>query len=180
MSVTVQILREPTDADWARCYELAVGTEGRESDRVPSSSWRARMLRAAHSPVRTLMWTIRLVGVPYWVSVHLVRHKVGIEHYVSSQRNDRQSEYDRTKAPQDMPVTHVLDLNAQALMQLCRMRLCNKAAPETRAWAEAIRDAVIVGTPELDGLLAPTCERYGRCDEMKPCGQLKTDERRAD
>ena len=169
----VRILRYPTDADWARCYHLATATAGHARDDVPPESWRRAILKAGHSPIRTLWWTIELVDVPYWVSVHLVRHKVGVEHYVRSQRNDRQHDYDRTKAPQDAPVTHVIDINAQALMQMMRMRLCNKAAPETRTVAETIRDAVLVVSPELDGLLAPTCERYGVCNEMRPCGRME-------
>jgi thymidylate synthase ThyX len=168
----VRILRHPTDADWSRCYYLATSTGGHAIDRVPTVEWRRRMLRAGHSPIRTLWWTIELVDVPYWVSVHLVRHKVGVEHYVRSQRNDRQHDYDRTKAPQDAPVTHVIDINAAALMQMCRMRLCMQAAPETRAAVELVRDAVLVVSPEMDGLLAPTCERYGTCDEMRPCGRM--------
>ena len=168
----VRILRQPTDNDWAWAYYLATVTTGTHSRRVPTTVWRHRILKAGHSPIRTLMWTIELRDVPYWVSVHLVRHKVGVEHFVRSQRNDRQSAYDRTKAPQDAPVTHVMDVNAAALMQICRMRLCGKAAPETRAVAEAIRDAIYAASPEFEGLLAPTCERYGVCDEMRPCGRL--------
>lgn len=168
----VRILRQPTDADWARCYYLATATSSRAAMRVPDGAWKHRLLRAGHSPIRTLMWTIEIRDIPYWVSVHLVRHKVGVEHFVRSQRNDRQSDYDRNAARQDMPVTHVMDVNAAALMQICRMRLCGKAAPETRAVAEAMRDAIYAASPEFEGLLAPTCERYGVCDEMRPCGRL--------
>lgn len=64
---------------------------------MPSDEWKRRILDAGHSPIRTLMFTVRM-EIPYYVSVHFVRHKVGVEHYVRSQRNDRQSDYDRTKA----------------------------------------------------------------------------------
>lgn len=75
--ITIDILRKPTDEEWARCYALAVGTEGKETVKVPSESWKHRILLAEHSPIRTLVWTIRLHGVPYYVSNHLVRHKYG-------------------------------------------------------------------------------------------------------
>ncbi len=166
------ILRYPTQSDWVRCRALALNTMGLESDSAPTEEWKARILRAGHSPIRTLWFTIRL-SIPYYVSVHLVRHKVGVEHYVSSQRNDRQGRYDRTKAPQDAMVTHVMEINAQALTQMCRMRLCNKADVATRSVVEMIRDAVLVTNPEFEGILAPMCERYGVCDEMRPCGRLR-------
>ena len=89
------------------------------------------MLRCEHSPIRTLMFTIKM-DIPYWVSVHYVRHKYGVEHYVKSQRNDRQNEYDRNAARQDEIVTHIMDVNASELMQMARMRLCSQAAFETQ------------------------------------------------
>ena len=50
--ITIDILRKPTDEEWARCYMLAVGTEGKETVKVPSESWKHRILLAEHSPIR--------------------------------------------------------------------------------------------------------------------------------
>jgi len=169
---SVEVLRHPTDADWRRCKALAMATVGKEWDGEVTEEWKCRMLRAGHSPVRTLMFTVRM-EVPYWVSVHLCRHKHGVEHYVRTQRNDRQDRYDRAEAPQGALVTHVMDLNAQALVQIARMRLCGQAAPETR---EAVRDvcrAVIATNPEFKPLLRPKCLSEGGtgwCNEFRPCG----------
>lgn len=127
------------------------------------------MLYAEHSPIRTLMWTIEIRDIPYWVSVHLVRHKVGVEHYVRSQRNDRQSEYDRNAARQDAPVTHVMDINAPALIQMARMRLCGKAALETREVMRDICRAVVHANPEMREFLRPKCDALVMCNEMQPC-----------
>lgn len=166
----VEILRHPTDEDWRRCKMLAMNTIGKKnwSGNV-TDEWKRAILKAEHSPIRTLMFTVRM-ELPYWVSTHFVRHKYGVEHYVSSQRNDRQSKYDRTKAPQGELVTHVMDVNAQELIQMARMRLCSQAAPETRVAMLRICDAVVATNPEFSPFLTPKCLAHGGCNEFKPCG----------
>ena len=168
----IKIIRYPTDADWARAYWLALGTEGKTTDKVPTSTWRKKLLRSGHSPARTLTYTVEISDIPYWIVMHLVRHKVGIEHYVSTQRNDRQSEYDRASARQDAPVLYRFEANAQALIEISHRRLCGKAAAETREVWEQVCEAIQQVTPEMDGLLVPACvHQGGRCDEFKPCGR---------
>lgn len=165
----VELLRHPTDHDWMRCKALALGTEGKEAVTPPSDEWKREILIARHSPIRTLMFTVKM-EVPYWVSVHYVRHKIGVEHYVRSQRNDRQHDYDRNAARQDTPVVHVMDLNAEALITIIQKRLCGKAAKETREVAEAICDAVLEVNPEFEDVLVKPCLYNGSCHEMRPCG----------
>lgn len=165
----VEILRHPTDDDWRRCKMLAMNTIGRDWDGEVTDVWKRRMLLAEHSPIRTLMFTIK-VELPYWVSVHFVRHKFGVEHYISTQRNDRQSKYDRTKARQDATVVHVMDINAQELMHMAGVRLCEQASEETRDAMSCICKAVMKANPEFNGLLIPKCLRRGGCDEFEPCG----------
>ena len=93
----VEILRHPEQEDWERCKMLALNTIGKKyAGTEITDAWKHAILKAEHSPIRTLMFTIRLT-IPYFVSVHLVRHKIGIEHYVQSQRNDRQTNYLRAK-----------------------------------------------------------------------------------
>ena len=168
----VNVLRYPTDNDWARAYMLALGTEGKGTDKVPPMRWRERLLRSGHSPARTLMWTVELVNVPYWIVMHLVRHKIGIEHYVSTQRNDRQSNYDRAAARQDAPVLYRFDVNANALIEISHKRLCGKAAAETRAVWQAVCDEIIKVSPEMESVLVPACVyQGGKCYEFKPCGR---------
>ncbi len=88
----IEILRYPEEADWQRCKSFALNTMGKKylGDKDVDELWKVRILKAGHSPIRTLMFTIKL-EIPYFVSVHFVRHKFGIEHYVQSQRDDRQS-----------------------------------------------------------------------------------------
>lgn len=166
----IEILRHPTDEDWERCRLLALTTTGR----IPKTAevtdeWKHRILLSRHSPIRTLMFTIRMT-VPYWVSVHFVRHKYGVEHYVQSQRNDRQSKYDRNEARQDMPVVHIMDVNAAELIHMAGMRLCQNAAPETRHVMQEIVHEVVKTNPEFTPFLVPKCMHgNGECNEFKSC-----------
>lgn len=170
----VEILRHPTEEDWRRCKFLAMSTIGRKdwSGNV-TDEWKRKILKAEHSPIRTLMFTVRM-ELPYWVSTHFVRHKFGVEHYVSSQRNDRQDKYDRTKAPQGAMVTHIMDINAQELMQMARMRLCKQASVETQLVMTEIRDAVIRTNPEFADMLAPKCVLRNGCSEFNSCGYYES------
>ena len=170
--IKVDVLRHPEDADWERCKMLAMNTIGRKNwSGTVTDKWKHNMLMAEHSPIRTLMFTIR-VDMPYWVSVHFCRHKYGIEHYVSSQRNDRQDKYDRTEAPQGAFVSHIMDVNAQELMQIAGMRLCGQASAETREVMGAIAREVLKTNPEFGGLLVPKCVKRGGCNEFVPCGMF--------
>lgn len=168
-STSVEVLRHPTDEDWERCKMLAMNTIGKKWSGEVTGEWKRKILRSEHSPIRTLMFTIRM-EVPYWVSVHFCRHKYGVEHYVTSQRNDRQDKYDRTEAPQGAFVTHVMDINAQELMQMARMRLCAQASYETQMVMKLIVDAVVETNPEFGPFLLPKCLVHGGCNEFKSCG----------
>lgn len=169
----VEVLRHPEDEDWERCKMLAMNTIGRKWGGAVSDEWKHKIIKAGHSPIRTLMFTIRIT-LPYWVSVHFCRHKYGVEHYVSSQRNDRQDKYDREAARQDAPVMHVMDVNAQELIQMARMRLCGQSAPETRRAMQLICRAVIAVNPEFKPFLVPKCRAIDKvfyCNEFRPCGE---------
>ena len=48
-----------------------------------------KMYKSEHSPIRTQMFWIEMEDIPTFVSVHLVRHKIGVEHFVKSNRLDR-------------------------------------------------------------------------------------------
>ena len=170
--MNVEILRHPTDEDWQRCKMLAMNTIGKRWSGEVTEEWKHKMLEAEHSPIRTLMFTVRM-ELPYWVSVHFCRHKYGVEHYVSSQRNDRQKAYDRTTAPQGATVTHVMDVNAQELIQMARMRLCGQASVETRMVMAEIRDKVLETNPEFADFLVPKCVMRKGCNEFVPCGYWK-------
>ena len=145
-----------------------------EGEKEPSSSWKKRILLAEHSPIRKLFVSWKWSDLPYWVSVHLCRH-IHAQPYVKSQRNDRQSEYDRNSAPQNAPVCMIWDMNAEELMTIANKRLCRLASAETREVVQKMCDLVIAEMPEFKSVLVPNCV-YGKCHEMYPCGKKNCEE----
>lgn len=165
----VSILKRPTEEDWLFCKRCALETIGLAPKTPPNEEWKRKILRARHSPIRELRFAFLLEDIPYWVSVHLSRH-VHAQPYVKSQRNDRQSQYDRGKAPQDAPVSMIWTMNAEEWLTICNKRLCNQASKETREVIEMLRDAVAETNPEFIDEMVPMCVREGECHEMYPCG----------
>lgn len=142
---------------------------------TPSESWKKTILLAEHSPIRRIHFSWRWKDLKSWVSVHFVRHKIGIEHWVSTQRTDRTG-VNRDKSPQDTPVLHECEADAQALISISRRRLCNQAALETRiAWQE-VKDAVTAVDPVLGSVMVPECIYRGFCPEFHSCGYASTEE----
>jgi len=124
-----------------------------------------------HSPVRAILFKISMEGIPSFVSVHLVRHKIGVEHFVQTMRDDRGAV---EVANRNTPVDHTMILNAQALINMSKKRLCYKASKETRDVFNLIVDAVALVDEELPKYLEPECiYRGGFCHEPKMCGQVE-------
>ena len=166
----VEVVRKTS---WADVYDLALETMGKEPRGAePTSDWKSKILRTEQAPSRALPLRGRRVGVRYWVSVHLVRHKFGVEHYVSTQRTDRTGEV-RDKKPQDAPVNHTMWLNAEAVIAISRKRLCGKASPETRvAWRAVVDGLRSIGEAELADACVPECVHQGGvCPEFTSCGR---------
>ena len=168
----VKLVRYPSKADLMWMKECTIGTMmGKEAKTPPSSEFIRKLLAARHSPIRELVFSYVITDIPYWVSVHLVRHHVGFQPYVSSQRNDRQDMYDRTKAPQDSPVTMRITLNAEALLTLANKRLCMKASPETREVVQKMCELAGDVLPEMREFMVPMCDYHGGiCYEISSCG----------
>ena len=144
-----------------------------EGSKEPSHKWKKRILLAEHSPIRKLIFGWKWIDLPYWVSVHFVRHKYGIEHFVSTQRTDRTGE-DRTAKPQDAAVEHECFANAAEIMFISRRRLCSQASPETRSAWKLVVDAIAEKEPELAECCVPDCVYRGFCPEFKSCGFVDT------
>lgn len=171
----VTMIDHPIEKDWLSVKRRALVTVGLKPIIPPRDEWKRDILRARHSPIRYLRFSFLIEDLPSWVSVHLVRH-VHAQPYVKSQRNDRQAQYDRTKAPQDQPVSMIWDMNAEELMAIANKRLCEQASPETR---EVIREMVrLVNSvcPEFEEFLVPMCKWTGNCKEMYPCWRARVKE----
>lgn len=163
----VELIEKPNANDWLEVKRRALVTIGKKPVTLPDEEWKHDILRARHSPIRRLHFSF-YIECPYWVSVHLCRH-IHAQPYVKSQRNDRQSEYDRNSAPQNETVSMIWDMNAEELMVIANKRLCDLASEETRAVVRAMCELVIAECPEFKGLLEPYCRYWGRCQEMYPC-----------
>ena len=144
-----------------------------EGEGEPSSSWKKRMLLAEHSPIRKMRLEWKWEDLKYWVSVHMVRHKIGITHFVSSQRSDRgkPNTKNRDEAPQSTPVLHECEANFQSIINISRKRLCNQAHQETKAaWKLFLDEIVKPNEPELYEICVPECVYRGKCYEYEKCG----------
>jgi len=121
-----------------------------------------------HSPIRTQIFWVDMRDIPSFVSVHLVRHKVGVEHFVKSLRDDRSGKGGETR---ESFVNHAMFINAAALIQMARKRLCTQAHVQTRNVMRAILEAIAAVDPVLATFMVPECEyRGGVCHELKSCG----------
>ena len=173
--MNVEVIKYPTAEDWMLVKKCTLVTVGKETNKPPTDKFKLDILKARHSPIRELKFVFYLTDIPYWVSVHLVRHKIGIEHWVATQRTDRTG-IDRNELPQGALVNHACEADAQALINISRKRLCNGASPETReAWQE-VKDEVALVEPELASCMVKECIYRGFCPEMFPCGYSKTKE----
>jgi thymidylate synthase ThyX len=185
----VIVLEFPTAEDWKAVLLRAlvtVGKDGKDGDtefveflenwratmKEPSEEWKFKILEARHSPIRRLKFSFYLHNIPYYVSTHLARH-VHAQPHIKSQRNNRQTKYDRTKAPQDAPVNMIWDMSAEELFTIFNKRLCGTADATTRKVVEMMKDEVIERDPIYTAFAVPMCDHIGRCPEMFSCGRRK-------
>lgn len=141
----------------------------------PTDLWKKTILLAEHSPIRRIKFSWQWINLKSWVSVHFVRHKFGIEHWVSTQRTDRTG-VNRDKNPQNTPVLHECEANAQALIFISRRRLCKQASPETRAAWQEVKEQVSAADSVLGSVMVPECIYRGFCPEFHSCGYVNTEE----
>lgn len=166
----VQMLEHPIDKDWFEVKRRCLVTVGKKAVNPPDFEWKVKMLRCRHSPIRKLPFSFYISDMPYWLHVELVRHHVGFQPYVKSQRDDRNNnEVPRGKKPQDAPVNAIIDLNAETLMTLMNKRLCGCATKEMQELMLTIRKEVIKTNPEFAEFLVPMCLYHNRCNEFVSC-----------
>ena len=160
---------------WQDIKNATMNTIGKSTGKYPTSEWKRNLLMSEHSPIRKLKVSWRWEDLKYWISVHLVRHKIGIEHFVSTQRTDRTG-INRDNLPQNNYVNHECEADAQALINISRKRLCNCASPETRQAWQLVKDKISEVEPELAKCMVRECVyRNGLCPEMFSCNFNKTE-----
>ncbi len=128
-----------------------------------------------HSPVRTLMYTMELRGVPQFVSEHFVRHTQGIQHFVQSKRDDLSKKIEAAEVTRETPRVHGMLMNAESFINLAKARLCFKAHSQTRLWMAKIIKELEKIEPHLARRMVPNCVfRAGICPEHNGgCTHLK-------
>jgi hypothetical protein len=166
MKITVEEMTKP---GW---MYLAAAFTTRNPERIPDID-AYRLYLSEHSPIRTRWFWVEMRGIPSFVSTHLVRHKIGAEHYVMSNREDRGGD---GEASRKTLINHAMMINAQALINMARKRLCNKAHEETREVMVEIQGALFGIDRDLSLAMVPDCEYRGKCYELKPCGPNKKGE----
>lgn len=154
---------------WDNALSAARFTVGKatQDGKMPSDKWKHQMCASEHSPLREVVYRVECYDIPRRAMSHLVRHHEGIEKYVETSRPDRNPNADPDK------VNVAFTINAQALIQISRTRLCSKAWHETRyVWAHII-DAI----EEVDKIVPQYCVRnciyrVGLCPETPSCNYL--------
>lgn len=160
---------------WSSVLNAARTTVGKISgNKEPSTTWKKKILLAEHSPIRLLIVNWRWSGIMYWVSVHFVRHKIGIEHFVKTQRSDRTGT-SRDRSPQGSLVDHECTANAQSIINISRKRLCSVASKETREAWQLFLDKLREKEPELVSVCVRECIYRGFCPELTCCGYVESE-----
>lgn len=138
------------------------------TEKEPSEDFKKKLLISEHSPIRLIEFDWSWKGIKYWVSTEWSRHK--FEKFISSQRNDRQNEYDRNKAPQDSLVNFDGFANMQNVIDAWRKRLCFCATKEARELAEDFKIELAKTNMLESDVLVPNCIYRCGCPEMNGCG----------
>ena len=148
----------------------------------PSKQFMKDIYISEHSPIRCKMFMIEYSGIKRWIADHLVRHGIGVTPFMSTQREDRNDEImaisveegnPRDEAKQGSLVNLKLLVNAQALINISRKRLCGQAHVETQqVWNKTIRELKLLDE-ELAFCCVPECVYRGFCPEKYPCGRTK-------
>ena len=161
--------------EWVAVLNACRTTVGKEQIyKEPKAKWKKNLLLAEHSPIRKLQITVKCYDVKSWVVTHMVRHHIGIEKYVETQRTDRTG-INRDELPQANLVNVEFDMNAQAIINISRKRLCMQAAKETRELWSAILEKIKEKMPELYEVCVPECIYRGFCPELYSCGYCKSE-----
>lgn len=155
---------------WDNALSAARFTVGKATPqgKEPSEEWKRAMCLSEHSPLREVVYRVECYDVPRRAMQHLVRHHVGIEKFVSTSRPDRVASSDPNF------VNMAFTINAQALIQISRTRLCNKAWFETRfTWMEILTEIAKID-PIVTDYCVCNCHYRKICTEPQSCGYVKS------
>ena len=166
MKITIKKL-----TDWDEVYDSALFTQKKEvGDKNPTSKWKLKTCYAGHSILRDLTFSIKIEDVESFVISHLIRHKKEYtQPYVQTLREDLTGiSSDSVTRLTKNGVKFIL--NAKSIIDISRVRLCNKASKETiLVWKAVLKELEKI-EPELASVCVPQCVEKGFCTEYKTCG----------
>lgn len=161
------------DIDWKRVKNKCRTTVNKSTSEVEATEeFKKKLLISEHSPIRTLRVDWHWDDIPYCYSTHYARHHEGVEKWVGTERSDRTG-VDRNELPQTNPVVMDMEANAQAIINMGRVRLCNQASKETREYYESLKLLLHndSDTKEIADVTVPNCiyrfgcpEKFGKCN----------------
>ena len=156
--------------DWRRVKNHCRTTDNKDfTGKDATDTFKKKILFSEHSPIRLLEFDWTWENIKYWVSTEWSRHK--FEKFISTQRNDRQKNYDRNEAPQGAFVKFDGYANMQNLIDAWRKRLCFQATNEARQLAEDFKIKLHETHPIEAEVLVPHCVYRGCCSEcFNGCG----------
>ena len=158
------------EGNWIRVKNACRTTVNKlHTDNNPTNEFKSKILISEHSPIRLIKVNWLWSNIKSWISVHFARHHIGFEKWISTQRDDRTG-IDRNKSTQDTLVNMEAEANAQALINISKVRLCYGCPhKETREYMEDLKLTLKETEPELADVLVPNCIYRGGCPEFEPC-----------
>lgn len=157
--------------DWVDVKNKCRTTVNKEHNNIePSNEFKTKLLISEHSPIRLLKLNFRFENIKSWVATHYSRHHIGWEKWISTQRTDRTG-INRDNIKQSELVNMDIEANAQALINVAKVRLCYKASQETREEMERLKNNLYFDTEtrELSNVLVPSCIYRNGCPEFDSC-----------
>lgn len=149
--------------------ELALFTQRKKPSHYILPDELESFITSEHSPIYTLLYKITMLDIPERASVHLVRHSVGVQHYVSTSRPDWAPD-----APKNLK-NHIIIGNPVSLSAIAHKRLCTRAWQETYTVVAAVKEALEQGDGYDKAVarhMVPVCEYRRGCPEGKfSCGK---------
>ena len=153
--------------NWVEILNISRATQGLAPLESVTGRWIERLVKSQHSPLRFRQYYIEF-DCPYWVAMHLRTHWVGVTAMDISATVIVSSRTDITKVARDPEriVTVFTVMNAQAVLNISKARLCTKASPETvKVWEDILAELYL-----LDPTVIDHCETScSDCTEFKPC-----------
>jgi hypothetical protein len=161
----IRILNKTPELDLHRAAAMTAGKSVVEMHKLDVAGW-TRWFKSEHSPVRVLQLEISATRVSERLIKHITRHKIGVEFFVSTRREDRCS-------TPNVPYNFIMVCNPQALINMARKRLCRKAHKDILQFFIELKQTLEASDiplfAALGACLVPDCQYRGQCNEFKSC-----------